>query len=78
MMPETITITHRITANKVATTVRMPGQPPMTKTWHYQDGAYILDNCNTWEDEESLPECVAEEADKCPTRVCSLLSDLGK
>lgn len=75
-MVDTITITHKITANKAATTVRMPGLKPITKTWHYQqDGSYMLDNCNTWEDEKSLPGCVADEADRCPTRVCSYLAD---
>lgn len=74
MRKESITISHRITANSIVTTVRMPGKTPITKTWHRHpsDGSFIMDNCNTWEDED-LPDEVAREADRTPSGICSLM-----
>lgn len=75
-MGETITITHKITSKAIATTVRMPGRRPMTKKWErMSDGSFMLNDCNTWEDED-LPDEVAREADRCPSGICTLLLDV--
>ena len=68
-----ITITHKITSKKIATTLRMSGHAPMTKTWHRQkDGSFMLDNCNTWED-EGFSDNLAYELDRAPTNLCNCL-----
>ena len=73
-MANHVTITHKITAKSIATTIRMPGGVRITKTWHKMaDNSFVLDNCNTWEDEE-LPEDVIREADRVPSGICALLA----
>jgi hypothetical protein len=75
MAKESVTISHKITANAIATTVRMPGKPPMTKTWQRMaDGSFVLNNCNTWEDED-LPEEIAREAERTPSGICGLIGN---
>jgi hypothetical protein len=70
-----ITITHRITAKKATTTLRMPGREPISKTWIAQaDGSYMMDTCNGWEDED-LPEEVLDAVDRSHTSVCRMLED---
>lgn len=68
-----ITITHKITSKKCATTLRMSGHTPITKTWLRQkDGSFMLDNCNTWDDEGFSGE-LAYELDRAPTNLCRIL-----
>jgi len=70
-----ITITHRITAKKAATTLRIPGRDPITKAWIAQrDGSYMLDTTVAWED-EGLPEEVLRAVDHTCTEVCFMLQD---
>lgn len=74
-MSQAVTITHRITDKGVATTLRMPGKPPMTKTWkQMKDGSFMLDTCNTWEDED-LPPDISDAAERCPHAIVGLLRD---
>lgn len=73
-MPETITITHQITADTIATTVEMPDGNKITKSWLLrQDRSFVCDSNKTWDEEPSLPEAVADEADRVPSQICSLL-----
>lgn len=68
-----ITITHKITAKKAATTLRMPGREPITKTWLAQkDGSYMLDTSKAWED-EGLPDEVQRAVEHTGTDICWLM-----
>jgi hypothetical protein len=70
-----ITITHRITATKASTTLRMPGRSLITKTWVAQrDGSYKMDTRQGWED-EGLPDEVLRAVDQSCTDICATLSD---
>ncbi|MDW4809953.1 hypothetical protein NQ359_24010 [Escherichia coli] len=70
-----ITITHRITATKAATTLRMPGRESITKTWIAQrDGSYKMDARKGWED-EGLPDEVLRAVDQSCTSICATFSD---
>lgn len=68
-----ITITHKITARKASTTLKMPGREPITKAWIAQkDGSYMLDTKKAWEDED-LPDEVLRAVEHTCTDVCWML-----
>lgn len=68
-----ITITHKITAKKASTTLRMPDREPITKAWLAQkDGSYMLNTSKAWED-ESLPDEVLRAVEKTCTDMCWML-----
>lgn len=70
-----ITITHRITAKKASTTLRMPGREPITKAWVAQkDGSYMLDTAKAWED-EGLPDEVQRAVEQTCTDICWMMED---
>lgn len=68
-----ITITHKITAKKASTTLRMPGREAITKTWIAEkDGSYTMDTIKGWED-EGLPDEVLRVVEQTCTGVCYML-----
>ena len=73
-MADVVTITHKITANAVETTVEMSGHAPITKSWNRKPGGGMIGNTAIWWDEEDdIPEEIADAADRAPTHICSLL-----
>lgn len=54
-MPDYAKITHRYSRRTVTTTVKIPGRPPMSKTWRERKaGEMVLQSDRNWDEEPAL------------------------
>jgi len=54
-MPDYAKITHRYSRRTVTTTVKLPGKPPMSKTWRERkEGEMVLQSERNWDEEPAL------------------------
>jgi len=75
MSEPTITITTVYTANKLATTVKMPDGREITKSMvRTSSCSFRHDYKKEW-DEEGLPEEVAHNAERTSITVCAVIRD---